>query len=616
MNNSDARALFLGPKGENKNFFKEMIIEAVDQHISWRQTFRPSDPYLTSTKERYENQYRETLYNTEEVLTKLSSKLQENSLPWFSPRYIGHMNSDTLMVANIAYVMTMLYNPNNCAKEASPVTTELEVEAGSDLCQLFGYDPEKSWGHITSGGTVANYEALWMARNLKATPLALVKIEGLKDLVSNRSEQELLNVCVTQILDWIEEADRRGLLHELHQAIPRGTGLANQNLGKILIPTSKHYSWMKAVDILGLGSDSIVAVNVDENFRTDIQDLKQKIEALISEDTPILGVVTVVGTTEEGAIDPVHEIIALRQRCEATHGVSFYIHCDAAYGGYVRSMFLDENYQFMQRGELLEQYQQDGLIPEGLQWPKHDVMAGFEAMRHVDSITVDPHKSGYIPYSAGAITVKDKRILKLISYEAAYVESGDSDDITLGHSIMEGSKAGATAAAVWATHQAVPLNLDGYGGVIAPGIVTADWLATKLKDLVIEVNSKQYQCHLLMHPDYHMVNFGFKDCSNHKLSAYNHLNRHFYEQSSFMTGRTYQKNFLTSGTSLTREEYGETPSIYAERIGIEQGEWEQEGSIYILRAAVMTQFLRDEATFEDYWQDICGEFTKILEKIN
>jgi hypothetical protein len=83
-----------------------------------------------------------------------------------------------------------------------------------------------------------------------------------------------------------------------------------------------------------------------------------------------------------------------------------------------------------------------------------------------------------------------------------------------------------------------------------------------------------------------------------------------------MTGRTYQKNFLTSGTSLTREEYGETPRIYAERIGIERGEWDREGSIYILRAAVMTQFLRDEATFEDYWQDICEEFTKILGKIN
>ena len=113
-----------------------------------------------------------------------------------------------------------------------------------------------------------------------------------------------------------------------------------------------------------------------------------------------------------------------------------------------------------------------------------------------------------------------------------------------------------------------------------------------------------------------MVNFGFKDRSNHSLSAYNQLNRHFYAQSSFLSGRTYQKNFLTSGTSLTREEYGETPRIYAERIGIEPGDWEQEGSIYILRAAVMTQFLRERTTFESYWQDICGEFEKILAKAN
>ena len=53
------------------------------------------------------------------------------------------MNSDTLMVAELAYVMTMLYNPNNCAEEASPVTTGLEVETGRDLCELFGYEREK-----------------------------------------------------------------------------------------------------------------------------------------------------------------------------------------------------------------------------------------------------------------------------------------------------------------------------------------------------------------------------------------------------------------------------------------------------------------------------------------
>jgi len=615
MDKSEVNALFLGPKGENTTFFKEMLAKAVDQHVSWRESFRPSDPYLTTAKERYEADYRNTLYSTEDVLTNLSSKLQQDSLPWFSPRYIGHMNSDTLMVANLAYVMTMLYNPNNCAKEASPVTTELEIEAGHDLCGLFGYSPEQSWGHITSGGTVANYEALWLARNLKATPQALATIEGAKDLVAAYTEKQLMNLPVPVILDMIAETERRGLLHELQQATPRGRGLKDQQFGKILIPRSKHYSWMKAVDILGLGSDSIVAVDVDANYRTDINDLKAKVEQLIQENTPILAVVTVVGTTEEGAVDPVHEISAYRRECEQQHGVSFYLHCDAAYGGYVRAMFLDENNDFLSDQALRQRQEQSGLIPEGVAWPKPSVYAAFKAMSDCDSITVDPHKSGYIPYAAGAIAIRDKRILKLISYEAAYVESGEGDDVVLGHNIMEGSKAGATAAAVWATHRTVPLNLDGYGPVIGNGIVTADWLAHELEGTKIEVNGKIIEIHLLMFPDYHMINFAFKDVANSSLEDYNSLNRKFYEHSSFMSGRTYQKNFLTSATSLTKEEYGDTPSVFAQRIGIGAGEWEKVQSLYILRAAVMTQFLRKRDVFEDYWNDIRSEFKLILESI-
>mgnify|MGYP000600713403 CR=1 FL=1 len=615
MNNSEVNALFLGPKGENKAFFKEMLAEAVDQHVGWRETFRPSDPYLTTTKERHESGYRDILYSTEEILTNLSSKLQQESLPWFSPRYIGHMNSDTLMVANLAYVMAMLYNPNNCAKEASPVTTELEIEAGHDLCRMFGYPANQSWGHITSGGTVANYEALWLARNLKATPDALATIEGTKDLVDSYSEGQRRNLPVHKILDMIAETERRGLLHELQQATPRGRGMKNQDLGKVLIPRSKHYSWMKAVDILGLGSDSIIPIDVDANFRTDVEDLKKKVGQLIQQQTPILAVVTVVGTTEEGAVDPVHEITTYRRQCEEQHGVSFYLHCDAAYGGYVRSMFLNENNEFLPQDTLRQRYEQSGLIPEGVTWPKPSVHEAFEAMSECDSITVDPHKSGYIPYAAGAIAIRDKRILKLISYEAAYVESGENDDVVLGHNIMEGSKAGATAAAVWATHRAVPLNLDGYGPVIGNGIVTADWLAHELEGTTIEVNGKTIEIHLLMFPDYHMVNFGFKEVGNPSLTDYNALNRKFYEKSSFMSGRTYQKNFLTSATSLTHEEYGDTPSIFAQRIGIGAGEWEKVQSVYILRAAVMTQFLRKKEVFDDYWGDIRDEFKSVLESI-
>ncbi|MEB3240831.1 MAG: pyridoxal-dependent decarboxylase [Synechococcus sp.] len=589
--------------------------EAIDDHIAWLLTFNPSDPSLTNARQRNDPNFRETLYKTDEILKKLSSKLQDQSLPWFSPRYIGHMNSDTLMVSSLAYVMAMMYNPNNCAEEASPVTTEMEVEAGRDLCELFGYNHQQAWGHITSGCTVANYEGLWLARNLKALPMATAAHPEASQFTAGMSEKKPQNMPVREILDLISKLEGAKLLHQVNDTGIRNKGVNPASLGKVLIPRSKHYSWLKAMDILGLGHDQIVPIDVDSNYRSDMNSLRSSVEQLIAEGTPILAVITVVGTTEEGAIDPVHEVLAIRDACEKEHGVSFYVHCDAAYGGYVRSMFIDEESKFLQYDDLIARYRKQDLIPEGVTWPKRDVYEGFKAMTGVDSITVDPHKSGFIPYSAGAITYRDKRILKLLSYHAAYVTSSETDDVQLGPSVMEGSKAGATAAAVWATHRTVSLDLAGYGPVIGHGIATADWITKKLSDLQFQCGERQTKAHLLMEPDYNMVNFGFKEVGNNSLADYNKLNENFYEESSFISGRTYHKNFMTSSTSLTREEYGDAPITFVESMGISRQEWDQLESVYILRAAVMTQFLRERDVFEDYWNDIASEFESIIAKI-
>lgn len=77
------------------------------------------------------------------------------------------MCTDLTMSSMLGYFMTMLYNPNNVALEASPMSTLVELEVGKQLCDLFGYntDPLKSptgWGHITCGGTVANLESIWV----------------------------------------------------------------------------------------------------------------------------------------------------------------------------------------------------------------------------------------------------------------------------------------------------------------------------------------------------------------------------------------------------------------------------------------------------------------------
>ena len=103
------------------------------------------------------------------------------SAPFSSMRYQGHMLWDTALPATVGLFAAMLYNQNNVAAEASPVTTRLEIEVGNDLCRMLGYavpahgeapaaGTPVPWGHITSGGTVANIEALWAARNLLFAP--------------------------------------------------------------------------------------------------------------------------------------------------------------------------------------------------------------------------------------------------------------------------------------------------------------------------------------------------------------------------------------------------------------------------------------------------------------
>ena len=85
----------------------------------------------------------------------------------------GHVLWETVMPANLGYMTAMLFNQNNCAAEASTVTTKFEVEVGKDLCIMMGYDGDKAMGHLTAGGSVANIEAIWAGRNVKYFPLGL-----------------------------------------------------------------------------------------------------------------------------------------------------------------------------------------------------------------------------------------------------------------------------------------------------------------------------------------------------------------------------------------------------------------------------------------------------------
>ena len=98
------------------------------------------------------------------VLSEYATRLQGN-YPFFHPLYAGQMLKPPHPAAVVAYVAAMLVNPNNHALDGGPPTSEMEKEVVRMLLGLFGYPPD-GIGHLTSGGTVANLEALWVSREL------------------------------------------------------------------------------------------------------------------------------------------------------------------------------------------------------------------------------------------------------------------------------------------------------------------------------------------------------------------------------------------------------------------------------------------------------------------
>ncbi|MCB1054790.1 MAG: pyridoxal-dependent decarboxylase, partial [Acidobacteria bacterium] len=151
---------FLGPKSEQRLFLKELLELVVDDYIFWRRNYHPKDPPAMPHNSLHSEESEEYHGHFHQELFELISDLKLD-VPFFSPRYMAHMVSEVAMPGLVAYLATMLYNPNNVSLEASAVTVEFELEVGQHFARLFGYGPDAAFGHLCSGGTLANYESLW-----------------------------------------------------------------------------------------------------------------------------------------------------------------------------------------------------------------------------------------------------------------------------------------------------------------------------------------------------------------------------------------------------------------------------------------------------------------------
>jgi tyrosine decarboxylase / aspartate 1-decarboxylase len=312
----------------------------------------------------------------EHVLEETTRRLGDN-YPYFHPLYAGQMLKPPHPVARAAYALAMTINPNNHARDGGRASSEMEIEAVGEIARMFKWS--EHLGHLTSSGTMANLEALWVAGQLAP--------------------------------------------------------------GKRIVGSEQaHYTHRRISAVLKLEYSE---VRSDNRGRMDLDALESELSR-----GDVGTVVVTLGTTAAGAVDPLDEILAMRER----HG--FRIHVDAAYGGYFR------------------------LIPEELDGPAR---LAYAASSQADSIVVDPHKHGLQPYGCGCILFRDPSVGRFYKHDSPYTYF-TSKQLHLGEISLECSRAGASAVALWATQRLLPLEPGGeFARGLAQGRKAALQLDAKLR---------------------------------------------------------------------------------------------------------------------------------------
>lgn len=591
----DFRALFLGAHGEQDEAFERLLVDHVREHFAWRREFHPGDQGV-----RTGNGAAALEERTRAELQRLIGALRR-SVPVSSPRYLGHMTSDLLMPGVLAQMVTTLYNPNNVTSEVAPVTVGMEHAAAAQLAAMIGFDgaedaPRRAWGHLTSGGTVANIESLWMARAARCWPVAVARARGKPqcpglDGIAPEDGWRVLNLSIDEVHDlhrrvgaWLDGLPvhlRAAAMEAIEEERIERVGAARYPAMSVLVPVTAHYSWEKAVKLLGMGTDRLVPVAVTERMRMDPGDLEDKVLAAHAKREAILAVVPVLGTTEYGTIDPVHEVVALRERCRV-RGQSFWVHCDAAWGGYLASVFRREDGGLRSWREARQNFRF---------FPSEEVHAAFAALGDCDSVTVDPHKQGYIPFGAGALLLRDRRCRAFVAQDAPYVFDGDAVD-ELGRYALEGSRPGAMAAAVCITHRVLPLHAGAFGRLPAGSVRACESLFTRLRRLAARLRGVA-SLSVPFEPDTNLVCVAVNPEGNAKVSVMNAFMRDLYGQLSVDPSAPRQdRDFYVSRTRVRLDHLalGARARLLA-TLGLDEVD---DGHLFLLRHTLMNPWLSAE----------------------
>ena len=290
-------------------------------------------------------------------------------------------------------------------------------------------------------------------------------------------------------------------------------------------------------------------VPVDSHFRLRVDALRDRIRDL-DDDCYVAAVIAIAGTTEEGAVDPIHEIEELRAASISEANRSFWLHVDAAWGGYIRSLFCGHDPAISKDHRPPEEVCRDYFKKIGmheqwdidleygnngnrkqehrklqLEWNDPAVYSAFcHACRRFHHGR--PAQTRLRALSSGDNRVQNRLVTELITQKAQYItdEKGGVSSLEsepeikeVGPFIVEGSKPGAAAAACWLSHKTIPLNFRGHGKIIKTSMLNARKLARYIamhKDLFDTIEERlgsdpacrrNFSFELLCEPDTQML---------------------------------------------------------------------------------------------------------------
>ncbi len=131
---------FFGPKGENTSFVRIWLVARWRRTSIFRRNVYPDDPMFITPEMQAAPEYKRSVSIIRSDFEDVLKALQESGA-FFSMRSQGHMLWDVTIPSVAGYLAAILYNQNNVAAEASPVTTMMEIAVGDDLCRMLGF-----WG--------------------------------------------------------------------------------------------------------------------------------------------------------------------------------------------------------------------------------------------------------------------------------------------------------------------------------------------------------------------------------------------------------------------------------------------------------------------------------------